>query len=350
MALVDKEELLVALDAVGPALAGEEKVEQATSFGFQGGWVRAYDDELAISHPLSGLGKDFEGAVLAEGLHKILKKAKGQKVSLRRVKNELIVKAGRLVAGIPLVREVRMPSNPADSVEKWDDLPNDFAGALKFVLFATSTNMSLPSLTCVHVNTKSWTLETCDNFRAVRRTVKGAKCGLGSFLLPASAARCLLNYDPVAVSRSDGWVHFRTAGKSVFSARVYDLEYPDTSGFYSAIGEDEKAAQIKFPKSLHGVVERAMIFSKGESAAGEFVTFRIEKGKLELKASGVRGWSSEEVPIRYDGEPLEFAASADFLMDCLALGELECWVGDEVFLFSGDGWEHIISKYSSDSG
>ena len=215
----NREQLLKILKLVAPALASKEIIEQSTSFVFVADQVVAYNDEIAVSHPLK---VGLSGAVKAEEFLKLLGKLKDEEVELDTTENELLVKGKRSRAGITLEATISLPLDIIQEPSRWNSLPEGFLEALAFCHFSASKDMAKPVLTCLHVEGEM--VESCDNFRLTRHRL-GKRVREG-FLLPASVAKILVGYAPKEYGLTGGWVHFRNADAVVFSARIFEGEYP----------------------------------------------------------------------------------------------------------------------------
>src|SRR5690625_1182784 len=96
---IKKSVLLDALEIVRPGLSNDEVVEQSTSFAFIGDKVITYNDDISVSHPISNLG--FEGAVRSQEIYEFLKKSRSETVHIEVTENEVKLKCGKSVAGLP---------------------------------------------------------------------------------------------------------------------------------------------------------------------------------------------------------------------------------------------------------
>ena len=103
---INKAELQRALEKVKPGLANRELVEQSTSFAFVRDRVITYNDEISISHPVTGL--EVCGAVKAQALYEFLNKIRREEIDVEWEENQVVIRAGRAKARL-VRQEVSYP-------------------------------------------------------------------------------------------------------------------------------------------------------------------------------------------------------------------------------------------------
>jgi len=325
-------DLVHALEQVKPGLASKEIIQQTTSFAFIAGGVVTYNDEISISCPIKGL--DIEGVVQAEELYKFLNKVKADNIEMTCTDSEVRIKAGKSKVGLTLHREITLPLDILNIKSKWKKLPDNFIDALKFVLFSCSSDMSRPILTCINVR-KDGVIESSDGFRLTQYRIPIMPTT--AFLLPATAAQQLIKYKVIQIYHSDGWVHFRTENKVVFSCRIYEESFPNTKEHIKVEG-----TIIEFPKTVAEVLNRASIFAKRDHAPDEQVKLKLENRKITISSKSSTGWFEESASMKYKGDLILFAVNPTFLM-----GGIEklrtCILGKNRIKFEGDDWIHIAA-------
>lgn len=328
---INKQKLLIALETVKPGLASKELIEQSTSFCFINGSVVTYNDNISISCPIEGL--ELEGAVSANEFYAYIKKVKSEEIIAEIEGNEILLKAGRSKVGLTLHEEIVLPIEEIGEIKKWKALPDDFAVGLSLTMGSCSRNMSDPVLTCVHINGS--TLEGSDNLRISDYTMVSEVPGK-AFLLPANTCAQVVKMIPSEIAAGQGWVHFRNhKGGAVLSCRIFEEKYPKVKDFLKVKGTD-----IKFPKGLPAIIDRAGIFSKRDHALDETIEVLIEKKKLYIKTSSESGWFKESVRIDYTGEPIEFSITPYLLQDILGK-TFKGVISDNCLLFKGDNWNYV---------
>lgn len=332
---IKKEQLIKALEAVKPGLHSKDIVEQATSFAFMDGMVVTFNDMIAVRYPID---LDIEGAVRANELYALLSKIKEKEIDLEVTENELRISGEKFKGGIKLEAEIRLPLEELGEYEDdWEEIPEGFLSAIKLAAPCAATDMSKPVLTCVHIEGQY--VEASDDFRIIRVDMGDDAEDVfeESMELPASAVRSLVRYPVEEFCLSPGWVHFKTEKGSIFSCRTFADDFPDISALL-----DVEGPEVKFPSNVVELLEKAGIFTKGDTARDEEVFFTIKNKKLIIRGEGDYGWFEEETRCPYKGkEEITFAVSPIFLYDILSHLR-HCIVGENALKFEGDNYEHTV--------
>ena len=332
---IKREQLKRALEIVKPGLANRELIEQTTSFGFLPGLIVTYNDEISISHPIP---LDITGAVKATELYALLGKIEAEDIDVTVEGKEVGMKAGRVEAGFTLQDEMRLPLEEIQGKKKWKSLPKDFTDAIDFTRFSCSKDMSKPILTAINV-TKTYA-ESSDNYRATRYQLQ-TELPCDGFLIPAKSASELLKYKPTKVTLGKGWAHFQNEEKTMFSARIYGEHYT-TEKLTKLL--DVKGHDIKLPKTITNILDRAGVFAKRDFMVDEQVQVAIKDKTFSVYAKSMEGWVRESVNINYKGTPIEFTINPKLLQDILKHVRT-CVVGTNRVKFTGDVWEHIVGLH-----
>ena len=333
---INKRDLQAALEKVKPGLANKEIIEQSTHFAFMGDRVVTYNDEISISCQIPNL--NITGAVSANEWYQSLNKTKADEIEMEISEEEIQLKAGKGKAGLTLHSKIVLPLAELGEQTEWVKLPEDVLQALNFCRFSCSKDMSKPVLTCVEVNEAGFA-QSCDNYRITRHDFTQKKKAIKTFLIPGTSAQELVRYAASEICYTTGWVHFRTADKTVtFSCRIFEDNYPDTT----AIRVMKDPIEIKIPEKLQEILERVEIFAKTQFGTDSLVDVIIKDKRVLVQSKNQSGWSEEECPIRYTGNPIEFSINPQFLQDMLPKIKA-CSIDNTKMQFKGDGWEHIVA-------
>jgi len=337
---INRLDLLTALEKVKPGLADREIIEQSMSFAFLGGKIATYNDEISITHPVTGL--NLIGAVRAEELYKLLGKLEQDTIHIKVKENEMLIKSGNTKAGFTFYSEVKLPLEEVEDVNQWKDLPENFTEALSFTSEATSSDMGSPIFSCVHVR-KDGIMEATDNIRFTRYHLDTEF--EDDFLLPSKSIKDLVKYPIKKIAQGQAWVHFKTDDETVFSCRIYEGEFPDADsvGILNVEGPN-----IEFPETFPEILDRASIFTKKNECEKGEVSIHIEANQITVMGKFDYGWFEEKADIKHDDPPLEFLVNSSFLKGML--GRMKsCIVGEQTIKFSGSNWEHVIALLSRTS-
>lgn len=327
--------LLETLEKVRPGLAGKtEVIEQSQSFVFLGDRVVSYNDEIAVSAPLTS---GIEGAVKGDELVKLLSKAKDEVLELEAGTGELLVKGKNLRAGIAMEAEISLPLEEIKPPEDFTPVPECFTEALRFCMFSASTDRSKPKLNCLRV--KGRHVLSCDNYRLTRYDMgdKATKAFPDEVLIPVASVRELIGYKPEGYGISKGWIHFQTEGGVVFSCRVFEEDYPAVEQLLEVDGDS-----VEFPPNMKDMLTRAEIFAQGEASAESYIEVSIDGDKMLLTGRGDYGWLKEKARVKHGDGKAKFTIHPQFLSDVLdLLRTVE--IGGNRMKMEGDNFIHVAA-------
>jgi DNA polymerase III sliding clamp (beta) subunit (PCNA family) len=303
---VNRAEILNKLELVSPGLANREIIEQSSCFAFTNGNIYTYNDEVSC-RTKSPFGKSFEGAVKAAPLLEILRKLGEEEVTIDRTATEVIVIGKGRRAGVRMEDAVLLPIDGVEvpGKEDWKELPEEFAEAVGVVQECANKSEGEQMLTCVHIHPK-W-VEACDRFQLCRYKLQ---TGITApTLVRRDNLKAALSLGMTEFAETPAWLHFRNAGKLVYSARRSLENYRDLSPFF----KDEGGDVVILPKSLKETCDKAQVFTSEEE--DNHVVVELRPGKIRIKGTGTSGWYSEVKKLAYDGDVLEFIISPKLLTE-----------------------------------
>lgn len=326
-----RQDLLTALEIVKPGLASKELIEQSTSFAFMQGRIVTYNDTISITHPVEDL--DVQGAVKADALYKFLNKATAEELQIKQTENEIQIKAGKTVkAGLRLHQKIVLPLDQLGEISEWKDLPSSFIPALKLGMHSCSKDMSRPALTCVHA--RKGVVESTDGMRATQ-----VQCKIkDDFLIPATTVQDLVKYPVIQMASGEGWLHFKTEQGTVFSARIYDAEFPSEAidAFMKVEG-----IEIELPTKIEEMMERTGIFAKREHVLDEEITVNLKNNMMVVRGEGDTGWEEEKAKVKYKGEEISFTVNPEILKQ-IAKHIKKCTISESAMKFEAETWQHAV--------
>lgn len=337
--LINKAKFQNALEIVRPGLSNKEIIEQTTSFAFIAGRVVTFNDEISVSHPIEGL--EIEGAIKADKLYAFLGKIKKEEIDLSIVNNEVILTSGRATAGLPLQTKITLPFGEVEKIGKWKLLPDNFIKYLKFAIPSCSKDMSRVVLTCVHV-TQDGHIEASDNFRITSCNLE-TEMPVKGFLLPATSALDVIKLKPTKIAEAKGWILFKTAEGTIIQCRILEDEFPNIQPYLVVKGE-----RVLLPKTIESMLDRAIVFSKSDSAhtLDGAVDITLENNRFKIHSESDAGWFKEEVNITFEADPISFSITPYLLKDILSEVH-ECVFTKDKLKFEGVGWQYItLLRYS----
>lgn len=330
--VINRQELQKALEIVKPGLSTKDIIEQSTSFVFLDDRIVTYNDEIGISHPVSGM--HLKGAIYSEELISFLSKLKRDDIEVEEKEAEIIFTCGRSIAGFTLKKEIKLPLKEIGDIGEWEELPEGFGKAIRFAMSSCSKNITTtPILTCVHVN-KEGLIEGSDGFRIGRYFLKNIPF---TFLIPAKSAAIVQKMKPTHIAKGDGWVHFLMEEGTVVSARVFKDKYANTEPHFSVEGHS-----VKFPKTIGEIVERASVFSKRDHFLDEELDVTLSKNRISIRAQSEHGWFEEKGNMSYEGTAISFKITPYLFQDILEETQ-DCIIGTTKLRFETNDWIYIAA-------
>lgn len=341
---IKRAELVSILNAVNIGLAGKGIVEQTDKFIFFDDRVCTYNDQISISHPISGV--DVSGAVQAKELNSLLSRMNDEEITIKMVDGELTISGLKSKAGIRLEEKSEVIDDVLEkmgSPKEWFPVPEKLNEAIRACVFSAGRDLSKPLLT---------NLFFIDNFCYGSDNLRASRFKLDRkfdhpLLIPATAAKDLLDYKPKSYGFTLGWVHFEMEDGVIFSCRVMEGNYPHER--IDEIINSIKTKQIvKLPGDMKDILGRAGIFSaprEVRSDADNRVTVIFTPGRMTIKGEGDAGWFEETARVVYDWEEVEFDANPELLEDILSHTE-EMAIGKSILKFDTPSFVHVVSRMS----
>ncbi len=204
------------------------------------------------------------------------------------------------------------------------------SNAINKCMFAVSTDELRPSMTGVYftLNAEGVTFVATDAHKLVRYKHSGETSDEhSSFIVPKKALGLLKAALPsddtdvtIAYDQADVFFSF---GGTRLKCRLIDARYPD----YNAVIPTENPNRLIISKKdLQNSLKRIAIFSNKTTYQ---VALKIEGSKLSLSAQDIdfSNEAREHLTCQYDGEDMEIAFNAKFLVEILNVMD-----GDEVAL------------------
>jgi len=332
---INRIELLKILEEVIPAITDKEVIEQSTSFIFKNNKIITYNDEICISHPIKNL--NINGVIKADEFYKVLKRINSKKVSIKKLKNEIIIKSGKTQAGLVLQNKIKVPIDKIQKIKKWKSISKDFIKALKFSRLACKKSFSYHSvLSYIHI--KNNFIEASDGYKiSSYKLLK--KISKESLLIPISVIDELLKYQIKKFSIIKNWIHFKTENNTIFSCKIANEKYPNINKIINFKGK-----KIYLSKKLINIIERAKIFSKSELKKEESIKLKIYKNEILVFAETEIGWIKDLLTIKKsNNKKIIFEINPEHLLLILKkLDNIICIYHNNKIKFEDKNWKLII--------
>ncbi len=303
-----RSELLAVFDAVAPGLASRDMLANSQSFVFYDERLFTYNDKVAVSIGMPA-GWEFEGAVKASELHRVMRKMDSEDVDVASDGTTLAFTCGRTKVEVKTESEYVRHHETMGFPEKWATLPPTVMDAIRRASMCAGRSLSRPLLMFVHV--KGDEVRATDNHRLLVNTVKNGK--MPEFLVPAGVVSDLVTFGCTHVGRTEGWLHFKAPSGVVFSTRTLDPKgYPDFSALLEVEGNE-----FSFPTELSAGLQRAKE-ALDPKEIQPVVELETHNGILQLTASGPFAVVKERYKVAFK-EDMSFCINPNLLADALKL-------------------------------
>ncbi len=202
---------------------------------------------------------------------------------------------------------------------------------IRTTIFAASSDETRAILTGVLLLREGGAVKmvATDSYRLAMKTapedqVEGGEGEKWSTIVPARALQELnrmldpaAKKTPVKVRASEQQILFEV-GPYTLVSRLIEGQFPNYERVIPA--EPERSIVVK-RADLLGAIKRAAIVARAEASK---LVFRTSEGSLTISAeSGDVGRAHEELPATTEGEEIEIAFNAEYLMDVLSVMESE---------------------------
>jgi DNA polymerase III subunit beta len=221
------------------------------------------------------------------------------------------------------------PKEPAADETSSFTMPSEaFLTAINKTLFAVSNDDLRPAMTGVYfeLDKKGFQCVATDAHRLVKYRRTDVSCpGADNFIVPKKPLNLLKsvlpsNSDELKVSYNSNHL-FVEHGSAQMSCRLIDARFPD----YKVVIPTDNPYRLVVAKSdFQGALRRVSVFSNKSTNQ---VVLSISGSELQLAAQDVdfSFEGNERMSCQYDGEDLQIAFNAKFLIEMLNAAE-----GDEI--------------------
>lgn len=337
---IKKEDLLRALDRVKLGLSAKGMVEtEFEQYLFMGDRIATCGEDVCIVVPFP-IG--FSCSVRANELYKLISGFTSDEILLEQKKGELTARSGKdssfgLAYSEPGASHEMVKSLNHDGL-KWKKLPKEVRDAIVLCSFSASKDLSKPELTGVHVRGKD--VLSSDNYRISWYQLEKTKMEK-EFLVPASGAVHLADYDLSHYSLTESWIHFK--GEDVFfSIRLLGGEFPQKAmGFFP----EKTKRGFELPKELNGILDKALVLLQDDSLLNKQVKLVFGEKEISCRVDKQDvGWFFESIPLKKGiKEKMEVEVNPIFLKEILKRSTEVVLVDENRMMFLSDNFKHLIA-------
>jgi DNA polymerase III sliding clamp (beta) subunit (PCNA family) len=342
---VNRKELRDILVALRPGLAKKEFEPQVTHFLFFEGVIATYNDYICIMHPFES---DIQFSVKGEEFYRLIDDMSDEEVIITLVSGKLKIKAmstSSTLATVPnedtkLLSAIKILQS---KMEKWKDIPKDFAEGLSLCAFSASPDLSQKVRACVCVDN-----ETCSSLDVARASIFTMESSIkDKFFIVAKDATELSKFPVVEYCRDEKWAHFRTEDNVTFSCKLWDGEWP--KNFFSLFDSMSEIEHFELPKELKTIVDSVFILASDLiDKTGKFLEITFEDGEIFVKANNDLGEVEKNLRSKYKGETSVILINVKFISQILNKATKFAYHKEKNLLhFASGSFQHILAGVSS---
>jgi DNA polymerase III subunit beta len=222
--------------------------------------------------------------------------------------------------GLPKDEFPAFPQVQFEDATAWKITGSELSQMISHVAFAVSTEETRPILNGVlwQLGDREMRMVATNGHRLAKMTLvrEGSPTGATGDLIVHPKAlqqveKLFKPEDTVEVARSENHLSFRGEGVQIFT-RLIEGPYPN---YEQVIPKDNDKHMVVDKVSLTGAIRRMAIVASDQthririSLGGPMVRFSVQTPDL--------GEANEEMPVEYEGDPLEIGFNANYLLELL---------------------------------
>lgn len=327
--MINRKELLRALEACVPGLSAKENIEQSSCFIFSENSITTFNDEILCVHD-TPLG--LHGAVPSKPLLELLRKLTEDEIQITSTDTELRIKGNGRRVVIRMSPDVLLPTGVVDPVEEWIDVPPAFGDALSMVAECASKSGDDRELSCVHFQPHM--IEACDRYQAIRYNVE---TGVGqNALIRRSSCAAVQGLGIAGMAETEVWMHWKTYTGLQVSVRKYASTFPSLDDIFAT----EKTGEAHIPGSIVEIFNRAAPFF-ADTTKGKQGLIRLRKGQMMIRAANGEGWYEEIRDIDYDGPKMTLGVNPKYISGLVKHG-IPCDITASSLRITGDAFVYAL--------
>ncbi len=276
------------------------------------GEMIAFNDRKCVSALIDGL--DFECAINASDLNKIIKGIKEKEINVSLEKGKLIITSESTDASIPVNTDVIDPI--LDMVEElaipdleFFDLPDNFIKGVSLSEPIVSDDVNSEEKTyCLKI--KDNTMYATDRFRVSRFFLNAE---LPEFLISKNLLKDILSFNPTEFSISDKWIHFKNEDNIILSGRLVDdskNKFFNIDKVFESIPQER--TKFELPEELKEVLESILILHDENSDSHKTISVNVNKGEMVIEFVRTRAIVKKKIKVDKKCPKITFSISSAF--------------------------------------
>jgi DNA polymerase III subunit beta len=256
----------------------------------------------------------------AKKLQEIARELPPATINLTAQGDAITISAGRSRFRLNGLAKDEFPAFPSVSFENsWQVSGRDLNQLISHVSFAVSTEETRPILNGVlwEVRGDEMRMVATNGHRLAKMTIPRStgSGGEGELIVHPRALQQVQKLfkpdDEVEIARSENHLAFRSGAVQIYT-RLIEGPYPN---YDQVIPKDNDRIMVADKVPLTGAIRRMAIVASDQThrirmgLGGPMLKFSVQTPDL--------GEASEELPVEYDGEPMEIGFNANYLLELL---------------------------------
>lgn len=320
---MNREQLADALALAAPALSPSGVIPALACFCFDGEFVTAYDDVVAVRTPLK---TKFKCGVRGQTLISFLSITKASEIELTKEGETFIVSAAKAKLKLPVISQedfiFKVPSDKASALP----LDEGFLTGLEDAIVTMGDDMGKPAMAGVSVSLSEdrvvfYSTDGKHIAGRVQMKMSVAKDSIGRFVvLPPKFASLMLqigkSHAPTKLLFGPTWVECEFADGTHLYSRL--IEQTDEKSYRAVLdaasSEFDNAKGQATPKAMDRILRRALVVLNGTDVSGAI--FSVKGGVLRMKAESAFGNAQDATSIE-GHEDRELLSYPDLILKAL---------------------------------
>lgn len=334
--------LIENLEKGKPALAKKDIVESLTHYLIGNKTINTYNDKMLITIPYDKF--DCEPfSVKAPELLKTLKSFKDKECTFNidkenstinfedsKTKSQLTIHIGENTM-LDEVKDIIGFENI--EFNELND-PEWFINSIYTASLVAAKEITDECIYCVNVTNEA--IQGTDSYRISSCDIDE---DINEFLIPASVAINLVDYNIVKIGFSEEWVHFVTDEDIIISCRIIMGEYPDLS---EIIEKEIESEEIILPEFIKDDLKNISFMCSGDMESEKTVQLKFSNNKLYLTAKKDTGYIRKQYDFEYEHDDFEISVNPNFLAETLKENN-SMLVSDDIITFFSERSTRIIA-------
>lgn len=328
-----RENLLQALQMLGPGISKKETTAQSASFLLRGKLGCSCNGDLVMRTPMPEEFQ-FHGAIEAATLMAFLERIPDTEIKAALKSGKIVIQGKGKKVSLLLDEDIQAPIDDVEKPKEWSALDTTFFEVAKHASGAVSTDDDKFAVTCVYIDSEQ--VAATDGLQLVHGAITTSIAE--PTLLLGISLKPICGFGMTEIAETPKWVHFRNkTTRTVASLRKHKSD--DFPSFKKLL--KRRGQEFVVPSGIGTAIDIAKIMSDDDQI---IVTLDSADDKkfITVSGEGQFGRFKETHPCEFKGESTEFSIKSSLLKrlsdenaHCeLGPGFIRCDSGIETYIVS----------------